>query len=449
MAVSKDIERSEPRLEPTDPAGRGRSRRPPRVRLWAIAVVVLATAGAFSFYRVADPPLSADEPHYLVYGRSLAEGWGLDLTRAYRAENYEPFYVGELQPHAQRFAGEDGRFATWHGIGLSALLAPALRLEPTVWAARLVMLLIFALLVYHVYQLVLRVSGTRYGATAIAVLMVALSPPLIFYSAQVFPEVPGALLVVISLRALVSERSRWIRFGGASTAAALLPWFNIRYVTLTAALLVTGVVVAVDRRRSVRSVVTALLPVTLPALVLGGLLIAFNLEVFGRIAPALEVAPVGYYFQPRFLYLWGIGGIIGVPNGLVPFAPVMLLALVAVPFAARAVGTLRLLAGALLAIVYVGFNAFFGSPGWAPPGRYFVSIVPLLAVPLALVVEARRRISRPALVILGSLTALSTVTATQHFQVLFERDQASSAHRCHKWALPVHVAGIPEIQHPD
>jgi hypothetical protein len=171
--------------------------------------------------------------------------------------------------------------------------------------------------------------------------------------------------------------------------------------------------------------------------------------VFGRIAPALEVAPVGYCFQPRFLYLWGIGGNIGVPNGLVPFAPVMLLALVAVPFAARAVGTLRLLAGALLAIVYVGFNAFFGSPGWAPPGRYFVSIVPLLAVPLALVVEARRRISRPALVILGSLTALSTVTATQHFQVLFERDQASSAHRCHKWALPVHVAGIPEIQHPD
>jgi hypothetical protein len=398
---------------------------PPRrlltgARLWGLGVALITLIGGFAYYHVADPELTGDEPHYIVFGRSLAEGWGIDLTRAYEPENYRPFYGGELEPHAHHFAGKGSRLASWHGIGLPLLLAPALKVNLSVWTGRWVMLLIWTLLGYHLFRLVLRVTGATYLAAAIAVVTVALAPPLIFYSAQVFPEIPAALLVVVALRALLSDARSWVRLGGASVAATLLLWLNPRYATLTLVLLVITAVVAVGRYRDIGSMLRSLSPVILPALVIGVSLIAFNVEVFAGLVPGLEVASL----QPTFfkidnLYRYGIGGVIGTPAGVIPHGPILLLALVAVPIAARVVGAYRVVAVSCLGVAYAGLNAYFGYPGWAPPGRYFVSVVPLLAVPLAVVVAWGGRIARAALGVLGAFTVLATVTSAHNFDILY------------------------------
>ena len=388
-------------------------------RLWALVVALIAFLSGIAYYWVADPPVTGDEPHYMVYARSLGEGWGLDLSRAYMSENYDSFYEGDLEPHARYFAGQDGRFATWHGIALPLLLFPALEVDASNWAARFVMFIMYALLAYHLFRLVMQVTRASPLPAAAGVLILALTPPLIVYSGQVFPEIPGALLVVLAFRALLSERANLARLGGASLAASLLPWFNTRYITLTLALLLATSVIAVRSSTTPRSIVVALFPVAVPALVLGGLLIAFNVEVYGRLAPALQVLPAGYNFQARYLYVWGIGGIIGAPNGLVPHAPVLFLALVALPVTAGVIGPSRVMAALLVALPYTAFNAFFGSPGFAPPGRFFLSVVPLLAVPIALVAAWGGRISILILVALTIVTGVSTVTGMQHFAILY------------------------------
>jgi hypothetical protein len=390
----------------------------PRSRRWAAAIGLVALIGAMTFYRVADPPLTGDEPHYMVYARSLAEGWGLDLARAFQPENYEPFYGGELGPHGRRYTGPDGPLATWHAIGLPLLVAPALLVDVSVWAGRWVMLLIYAALVYHVFRLTSTLLGGRVAVAAVAVLLVVLAPPLIVYSGQIFPEIAAALLVVIALRALLSRQPAWIRVGGASTAASLLPWLNVRFLTLTGVLILIAMVVAARHAQPARSMAPLVAALALPAAVFGGLLIAFNLELYGRLAPALEVVERGSYFQPENLYTWGLGGLVG-PRGIAPHAPVLLVALVAVPTAAMLMGAWRVVAGSIVFAVYAGINAFFGSPGYAPPGRYFVSVLPLLAVPLAAGFLVGGRFVRSVAVVLGGLTALSIITTALHFPALY------------------------------
>jgi hypothetical protein len=431
MRASRPDQRIDAWSGPPSPASPSRSQaRPPvtarrgthvrdQVRVWGFGLALIALFSGFAYYRVADPPVTGDEPHYLVYARSLTEGWGLDLSRAHRLENTEPFYIGELGPHGRRYAGPDGRLASWHGIGLPVLIAPALKVEMSVWAGRWVMILIYSLLIYQLFRLITTLLTDSYRVAAVSVLIVALAPPLIVYSGQIFPETAGAVLIVVALRALVSNRSLWIRVGGASIAGSLLPWFNIRYVTLTAVLLLLALIVALRERPPLRQASRPLLALSIPAALIGGSLIAFNLELYGRLAPALEVVEAGSYFRPEYLYEWGVGGVLGVPNGLIPHAPVLAVALVAVPLTAKLLGTPRLLAGVGLILVYVGFNAFFGSPGFAPSGRYFVSVVPLLAVPLAGGLVLGGWSVRLSLVVLGVLTALSTATSATHFGVLY------------------------------
>jgi hypothetical protein len=387
--------------------------------MWAGGVAVVALLTSATFYRIADPPLTGDEPHYMTYARSLAEGWGLDLTRAFQPENYEPFYGGELGPHGRRYTGPDGRLATWHAIGLPVLIAPALLVDMSIWAGRWVMLLIYAALVYHLFRLTSTLLGGRVGVVAMAVLLVVLSPPLIVFSGQIFPETAAALLLVIALRSLLSARAAWIRIGGASAAASLLIWFNVRFVTLTAVIILLALVVVVTELAAARRAVPVLLAVAVPPMVIGGLLVAFNLELYGRLAPALEVVERGSYFRPENLYIWGLGGLLGQPRGLLPHAPVLVVALVAVPIAALMIGAWRVAAGALVGAVYAGVNAFFGSPGYAPPGRYFVSVLPLLALPLAVGLLAGRRLVRLVVLALAGLTAVTIVTTSLHFPSLY------------------------------
>jgi hypothetical protein len=282
---------------------------------------------------------------------------------------------------------------------------------------------LFALLAYHLFRLVLTVSKVPHFAAALAVFLILISPPLIVYSGQIYPEIAAALLVVIALRALLSERALSFRLGACTASASILPWLNTRYAPLTTVLFVMAAMTWRGERRagraagSVKEILSLALP---PALILGSLG-AFNLVVYGQLAPFATFEEG--HFRVENLYLYGVGGLIGVPLGIIPVVPLLGIAMIAAPMARRNVPATWILAGVLLSLLYVASNAFFGTPGFSPVGRYFVAVIPLLAVPLAVAVAETRWVGRTAVAVGAGLSIVAVATSATHFEELYAPDR--------------------------
>jgi hypothetical protein len=388
--------------------------------------VVAAAVFVASFaFHGEDDAFIGDEPSYLLYATSLGHGWGVDLRRAYEPENREWISPGVIESHAQVWR-PGGPTASWHGIGLPIVLSPAAGRVPH-WGIRAVMIFFTALLAYHLLALVRTVTGAPALVAAFAVLAIMASPPVIFHASLVYPEVLAGLLVVLALRSLASQRPIRLRLLGASVAAALLPWLNMRYATLTAALAVVTVghaYLGATQPRLLQRLATTLAVASWPAIaglvILGGLA-AFNLQLYGGILPGS--LPDARYYNMRNLYVYGVGGLVGFPLGILPFAPVLMVALVAVPGAAARIGVRTTTASAGVAFAYWAFNGYFGSAGLTLPGRYFVTIVPLLAVPLTVVMLHGRWAGRLAVAVSILLTAWSTATSARHLPHLYGADR--------------------------
>jgi hypothetical protein len=398
-------------------------------RRWAAATAVLVVFLGGVWAHAAQPWFTGDEPHYAIYARSLGEGWGVDLERAYEPGNRETILDGGLDPHARYHRGEDGMFTTWHGAGLAVVLAPAMALHPTAWTARHVVLVLTGALAYHLVLLVRRVVRCPAPVAAAAAAGVLLAPPALFFGALVFPELPAALLLVIAARgATATGPGRRAGQVVASAAVGAALWCNLRYGLLGAGVLASAAFSELRRRaaapgRSWRGLVALAVPVAMFSAALG----AFNLWTLGQLTPEHGVGPgsgvTPELFRLDNLYFHGVGALLGFPTGILPFAPLLLAALCAIPLAVRWSGRGVAVLG-VAALGYVGVNAYFGSPGFSVPGRYVVTAVPLLAVPLATGWWRGGVVARGAIAGLAALTALSVWTAASDFNRVYSGDRA-------------------------
>ena len=119
-----------------------------------------------------------------------------------------------------------------HGVGLSALLAPAVGLGGTDGRAAC--------------------DGADRSAPRRPALSAASRPaasaplpgsrpgspssfciPLLVFASQIYPELPGALLVVVALRVMVRRAASPSALALGSTAAAALVWLHVRYLPLS------------------------------------------------------------------------------------------------------------------------------------------------------------------------------------------------------------------------
>jgi hypothetical protein len=77
--------------------------------------------------------------------------------------------------------------------------------------------------------------GVPLGHAALAVACFSLASPLAVYATQVYPELPGALVLTLGLAAALgpaSRRSAW----GVGLAATALPWLSVKYAPAAAVL---------------------------------------------------------------------------------------------------------------------------------------------------------------------------------------------------------------------
>jgi hypothetical protein len=344
--------------------------------LFAVSALVYVCVG---LYYASEIQVSGDEPHYLVMAQSLWRDHDLELRDEYEGEEWAEFMPGPLRPHwgAPR---ADGRPYPAHSPGLPLLLAPAYALGGRAGCVVLLALL-GAATALVCRELALRAARDR-EAELVGWLAVS-GPPLFFYAFHLYTEVPSALAVGLGLLLLSGSPS--VRAAvGAALVASTLPWLHLKMIPAAAAL---GLIAAWRLRG--QALAAFLITAGTAAAVFG----LYYLSVFGAPSP-LAIYGGSVPADARVFSWRAVAGLLlDRSYGLLPVAPVFLLALAGLgTLARRREEWPAALVGLAVLVPAVTWRMWWG--GQCPPARFLVPMLPVLG----LAVASRAALGRTGLV---------------------------------------------------
>jgi hypothetical protein len=326
----------------------------------ALAAIVFAFVVAS---QMRTPP-DGDEPFYLLITESLVKDHDLDLANQYRDIAHSATRRPDLKPQLGDPVGPRGEQYSRHEPFLPLLLAPGYVAAGLPGA--LATIAIFGVLLVRQTIRLCEDEGVDDGTIRALFPFFAFAPPVIFYSARIWPEVPGALAFVEALRG-----ARQHRLKRAVPALLILGLLKIRFVLICIVLVLA---MLRDHARQVRTILRSryalfaailIVPLAILWLLTGNALnvhSARELQLYSLIQ--YEVGLFG-------LLLDGM-------SGLLFQAPFYLLGIFALLYWRTAPSAFRI--GIIAALPYVISLAprseWHG--GWSPPLRYIVVFMPLL-----------------------------------------------------------------------
>lgn len=330
------------------------------------------------------PPVTGDEPHYLMIAVSLEHDQDFAVADNYARGDGAPFGYPELGPSPGHPKDSP---QSLHYPG-SALLALPGWLFGGRRGALLGVAVLGALLIHEMVRMC-RALGARAGPAGLAVAMVTFTAPVLLMMRQLYPDIPGALcLAHLARRLAEGDREPGAsRFPGlapltAAGAAAAAPWLHAR--------LLPGVVLLVAVL-AVRQPRMRLLPPLALAATLGLLGVAFE-RWYGSPLPN---APYSDFPVRGTSPLRGLVGMFADSHaGLVATAPVLVVGLVALPALWRSSQVWLLTVGAVVGTAVAQNAAFtFWHAGFSTPARPWAALLPLGTPLVALAVERIPRVT--------------------------------------------------------
>lgn len=349
----------------------------------AATLAFLLFAGAA--WRVAPSVPGGDEPHYLVITQSLLKDHDLRIENNHRDGDYRAFYAGELPKPDYRRRGRNGEIYSIHAPGLPALVAPAFALGGYHGVVLFLMLLAAAgtALAWHLAWMV---SGRR-DAAWFGWAATTFSVSQIFHSFTVYPDGPGAVIALTGVWALLraerearSGSERLLPWWLHGAALALLPWIHTRFALIAGSL---GALILLRLSTTRNAAGKAVAFLVIPA-VSALCWVGFFIAIYGTPDPSAPYANeegslafvpgglAGLFFDQRF--------------GVFAYAPVLIAAVGGLaamvrlrPWRRLGLELLFVLVPYLLAVTH--FAMWWG--GTSAPGRFFVPMLPLMAIPIA------------------------------------------------------------------
>ena len=386
-------------------------RRPLAIAMLVAALAATLAAGLGTGVRTTFGGQAAvDEPQYLLTALSLWEDRSLDISDELAQQRWRDFHDAELPVQTEVLAG--GRQVSPHDPLLPVLLAVPMGLGGWL-AAKLTLAVLAGGVAALAVWVAVRRFGVRPWLAGAGTAVVMASPPLAVYGQQVYPELPAAAAVLVAVAAGTGALDRR---GLVTVALAVvaLPWLSVKYLPVAAVLAVLVLWRLARRGRVTATFALAgglgaagVLYLALHRLWWGGLTVYATGDHFQQTGE-LSVMGVEPDYAGRTLRLVGL--VVDRGYGLAAWAPVWLLALVAVGALLR-----RRPPGAALLLLPVAAGwavatwAAFTMHGFWWPGRQVVVVLPLLLV--AVLWWADRvagPLGRAAAALLGAVGLVST-----------------------------------------
>jgi hypothetical protein len=396
-------------------------------RRWLIVIVALVLWGLATHGTHAG---EGDEPHYLAIAHSIAFDFDLDVSNNYGAR--EPFLGGgELEPRDHTRQGLDGQLRPIHDVGLPLLYAPfarvgvplvswlspklspeikrRLRVEPPTLYKHFVsavMILVTVGLALQLFHGLLAAGVERRAALQWAALIV-LSSPVLVMSVSFFTEIVSAALCFFVFTRLAQDKAqhaRTLMLCGIATGFLLL--VHARNAGLVIGLLALGAWLFA-RRRAAANLAAFAAGFTL----LFAIRTLINFRFWGTWLTTPHARPGEWDGFGALFAEFGrraAGMLVDQEYGLLPYAPIFLLVPGGLAILARSnrqlFAAISLVAGGYLFLVLLPLtNAHGWTGGWSPAARFWVPIVPLLAL---CIVAAAQRLPRVLVAMLVILQVL-------------------------------------------
>lgn len=321
------------------------------------AAVLAALLYALMVPAMLQAPIDGDEPYYLLATESLVKDHDLDLANQYRDLAHSVTGRTDLGPQAGDPLGPHGERPSRHEPFLPILLIPGDLVAGLPGAVAVIA--IFGVLLVRSTIKLMEEEGIEEGTIRAVFPFFAFAPPVLFYAARIWPEVPGAWFFVEALRGVRKERpKRWL------PALLGLVLLKLRF------LLVGVPLVAMTFRRK-RVVLLVLALAAVPAAIVFS--ISGSVTNVHHWRELLPYAPQKYLFGLFGLLVDGAAGILFQ-------APFYLLGVAALVRWRRMPEAFRIgVIGSALYILYLlPRDEWHG--GWSPPLRYIVFLMPVLAL---------------------------------------------------------------------
>ena len=309
------------------------------------------------FYVAAIPlmmrtSIDGDEPYYLLITESLARDHDLDLANQYRDLAHSATARTDLTPQLGDPIGAHGERYSRHEPFLSLLLVPGY-LAAGLPGALITIALFGALLARSTIRL-FEDEGIDDETTRALFPLVALGPPILFYSVRIWPEVPAAFFFVEAVRGVRQRRPlRWL------PALFALVLLKLRFLLIAVVLLARAM-------RTRTQAVAAIMVLVIPLL----LVWRTNVHAWTELIPGTPSAMVRGLFG---LMLDGAAGIAFQ-------APIYLIGILALARWPTTPPAFRLgISSSALYLLYLVPRAEWHG-GWSPPLRYIVVLMPVLAL---------------------------------------------------------------------
>lgn len=351
------------------------------------AAVIALIVYALTIAAMLRTPIDGDEPYYLFVTESIARDFDLDLRNQYSDPTTETGRTN-LGPLPGDPTGKGGEQYSRHELFLSLLLLPGYLLAGLHGAVATIAL--FGVLLVRSTVRWMEDEGIPDDTARAAFPLFAFAPPVLFYAARIWPEVPAAFCFVELLRGMRNERAkRWI------PALLGLVLLKLRFVLVALGCLVVWLSGHRVRTRQLDHRTTRQL-ITLASIIAIPLLLAFlitgsltNVHTWRELIPSPDHA-TGFF-----------GLLVDGMSGIAFQAPFYLLGLFALTRWRSMPRGFRL--GILASLLYLFYllprPEWFG--GWAPPLRYIVFLMPVLALGASAVWD---RISRGAVAVIAVWT---------------------------------------------
>lgn len=259
-------------------------------RAMAIAAIVYAFVIAA---QMRQPP-DGDEPFYLLLTESLVKDHDLDLANQYRDLAHSETRRTDLVPQIGDPRGPHGEQYSRLEPFLPIVMIPGYKLGGL--AGALATIALFGVLLVRQTIRLLEDEGIEEATIRALFPFFAFAPPVVYYVARIWPEVPGTLAFVEAVRGVRQRRIK-----RAVPAMLFLGLLKVRFVLIDLFLVLQWP----SRKRSTQLVLTALIPLTLLALIAGSPLkanvIQYEVGFFGLFLDGMS----GLLFQAPF-YLLGV-----------------------------------------------------------------------------------------------------------------------------------------------
>ncbi len=378
-------------------------------QVWLLSFLALAAAAVVIYSQRIH--LSGDEPHYIIVAQSLVEDGDFDLKNNLDPGKYSQYMPVEIDFHG---SVREGRYHSFHLPGMSFLLVPFFFIFKLLNGAvpghlyfRLVAAFINSFFALGLFLVLRRQPGEKEERRLFIFFL--LTFPLVFQAVHLFPELPGAALVVFAYLFARDKK----RYFTAGLLLAGVPWLHLKY-SLPISFLSLAVMAWIWREEAVidgrlkRLAAFAAAPLASLAL-----LLLYSKVLYGSFSPTAiesQFAEKSFFAVPLGLRIETlISFFLDQRDGLLVYAPVFLLLFLAAKKEIR--DTIRDFY--LLAAMFVSYtllHAFTTSRGgYSPAARPTLFVMWIMALALYAYYQRAGGTGKNLFRFLAGLTVFATV----------------------------------------